>query len=216
MLRLKWIWKNMRGKRKYFIIGMVLSVIISMMMVITPKLTQVIIDEVWNGTADETFFITIVLSVIAIKFLRTVGKFLMYNFLEISSQKVLVTIQRELFGNLVTQEPEFFDRNRTGDIISRATGDLDYIRHVIAGISHNVVEAIVMLLSTIVMLSTMHIGLALSMLIITPIILIITIKYSKYIRPFYVKQRNMSAEMNTMVQENIAGNRVVKAFSREQ
>lgn len=216
MLRLKWIWKNMRGKRKYFIIGMVLSVIISMMMVITPKLTQVIIDEVWNGTADEKFFITIVLAVIAVKFLRTVGKFLMHNFLEISSQKVLVTIQRELFGNLVTQEPEFFDRNRTGDIISRATGDLDYIRHVIAGISHNVVEAVVLLLSTIVMLSTMHIGLALSMLIITPIILIITIKYSKYIRPFYVKQRNMSAEMNTMVQENIAGNRVVKAFSREQ
>ena len=61
MLRLKWIWKNMRGKRKYFIIGMVLSVIISMMMVITPKLTQVIIDEVWDGTADEKFFITIVL-----------------------------------------------------------------------------------------------------------------------------------------------------------
>lgn len=216
MLRLKWIWKNMRGKRKYFVIGMVLSVIISVMMVITPKLTQVIIDEVWNGTADEKFFITIVLAVIVVKFLRTVGKFLMHNFLEISSQKVLVTIQRELFGNLVTQEPEFFDRNRTGDIISRATGDLDYIRHVIAGISHNVVEAVVLLLSTIVMLSTMHIGLALSMLIITPIILFITIKYSKYIRPFYVKQRNMSAEMNTMVQENIAGNRVVKAFSREQ
>ncbi len=216
MLRLKWLWKNMYGKRKYFVVGMILSVITSAMTVITPKLTQVIIDEVWKGTADEKFFVTIVLSIVAVVFLRTVGKFMMTNCLEISSQKVLVTIQRELFRNLVTQEPEFFDRNRTGDIISRATGDLDYIRHVIAGISHVTLEAIVMLLSTIIMLSTMHIGLAAAMVVITPIVLISTIRYSKYIRPFYVKQRNMSAEMNTMVQENIAGNRVVKAFSREQ
>ncbi len=216
MIQLKWIWKNMLGKRKFFVIGMLLAVITSAMTVLTPKLTQVIIDEVWKGGATERFFITIVLSVIGIKFLRTVGRYLMVNCLEISSQKVLVTIQRSLFRNLVTQEPEFFDRNRTGDIISRATGDLDYIRHVIAGISHVAVEAVVMLLSTIVMLSTMHMGLTVSMLITTPIILIITVRYSKYIRPKYVKQRNMSAQINTVVQENIAGNRVVKAFSREQ
>lgn len=216
MLQLKWVWKNMKGKRGYFIIGMLLVVVTSAMQVVTPKLTQIIIDEVWKGGRDSAFFITIVAAIVAVVLMRTVGRFLRSCCLEIASQKVLVTIERSIFANLVTQEPEFFDRNRTGDIITRATGDLEYIRHVIAGICRDAVDAVVLLLSAIVMLSTMHIGLTVSMCIITPIIGVLTFKYSKYIRPKYVELRNKSATINTVAQENIAGNRVVKAFSREQ
>lgn len=216
MLQLKWVWKNMKGKRGYFIAGMILTVIISAMSVITPKLTQVIIDEVWKGGRDSAFFLTIVGSIVGVTLLRAILRFIRLNCLEISSQKVLVTIERRIFANLVTQEPEFFDRNRTGDIITRATGDLDYIRHVIAGISRDSVDAVVMVLSTIVMLSTMHIGLTVSMLIITPLILVMTYKYSKYIKPKYVELRNKSATINTVAQENISGNRVVKAFATEE
>lgn len=216
MLQLKWVWKNMQGKRAFFVIGMVLSVITSIMMVIMPKLIQLIIDDVFKGSMSSTLFIQLIVAIIAVKLLRVVMRYLMINCLEISSQKVLVTIERKMFANLVTQEPEFFDRNRTGDIISRATGDLDYIRHVIAWISYTTVDSVVLLLSTIVMLSTMHIGLTVSMVIITPIIGILAWRYSKYISPYYVTLRNKSAYINTVAQENIAGNRVVKAFAREE
>lgn len=216
MLQLKWVWKNMKGKRGYFIAGMILTVIISAMSVITPKLTQIIIDEVWKGGRDSAFFLTVVGSIVGVTFLRAVLRYVRLNCLEISSQKVLVTVERRIFANLVTQEPEFFDRNRTGDIITRATGDLDYIRHVIAGISRDTVDAVVMVLSTIVMLATMHLGLTVSMVIITPLILLLTYKYSKYIKPKYVALRNKSAVINTVAQENISGNRVVKAFATEE
>ena len=216
MLQLKWVWKNMQGKRGFFIVGVLLAVITSAMQVVTPKLTQIIIDEVWKGGRDSAFFITIVASIVGVKFLRTVGRYLMSCCLEISSQKVLVTIERRMFANLVTQDPDFFDRNRTGDIITRATGDLEYIRHVIAGICRDAIDAVVLLLSAIVMLSPMHIGLTVSMCVITPIIAVLTFKYSRYIRPKYVELRNKSANINTVAQENIAGNRVVKAFSREK
>ena len=56
MLQLKWVWKNMKGKRGYFIIGMLLVVVTSAMQVVTPKLTQIIIDEVWKGGRDSAFF----------------------------------------------------------------------------------------------------------------------------------------------------------------
>ena len=216
MLQLKWVWKNMEGKRLFFVIGMLLSVVTSAMTVITPKLTQLLIDDVFRGDMNARLFVTIIVTMVVIKFVRSCMRYLMVNCLEISSQKVLITIERTMFANLVNQEPEFFDRNRTGDIISRATGDLDYIRHVVAWISYTFVDSVVMLLSTIVMLSTMHVGLTVSMLIITPLIAIITFKYAKYIRPFYVTLRNKSAYINTVAQENIAGNRVVKAFAREE
>lgn len=206
----------MKGKRVFFVLGMLLCVVVAALSVVTPKMTQLIIDDVFKGERDGKLFLTLVISIVAVTFLRTVLRYLMVNCLEICSQKALVTIKQKLFSNLVTQDLDFFDRNRTGDIISRATGDLEYIRHVIAGISHTFVEAVVMLLSAIVMLSTMHIGLTVSMLIISPIIGILTWRYSKYIRPFYVKLRNKGAEINTVAQENLAGNRVVKAFSREE
>ena len=158
MLQLKWVWKNMEGKRRFFIIGMLLSVVTSAMTVITPKLTQLLIDDVFRGSMEAHIFINIIAIMILVKLIRSCMRYLMVNCLEISSQKVLVTIERAMFANLVTQEPEFFDRNRTGDIISRATGDLDYIRHVVAWISYTFVDSVVMLLSAIIMLSTMHIG----------------------------------------------------------
>lgn len=216
MLQLKWVWKNMAGKRKYFVFGMILVVFTSIVQIATPKLTQVIIDEVWKGGGDEAFFVKIVVAVVGFKFVRTAGRYVMSCFMEIASQKVLVTIERSMFAKLVTQDPDFFDRNRTGDIITRATSDLQWIRHVIAGTARDFTDAIVLLLSAIVMLSTMHFGLTVSMIIITPIIFIITRKYSKYIRPKYVELRNKSADINTVAQENISGNRVVKAFSREE
>ena len=216
MLQLKWVWKNMKGKRVFFAMGMLLSAITSAMSVVVPKLTQLVIDKVFKGGMDERLFLTLVLSMVGVKLLRSALRYLMVNCLEICSQQVLVTVERKLFSNLVSEDSEFFNRNRTGDIISRATGDLDYLRHVVAWISYTLVDSIVVLLSSIVMLTTMHLGLTLSMLILTPIIFIITWRYSKYIRPFYVTLRNKSAHINTVAQENLSGNRVVKAFSREE
>ncbi len=216
MLQLKWVWKNMAGKRKYFVFGMILVVVTSIIQIATPKLTQVIIDEVWKGGGSAQFFVKIIAAVVGFIFVRTLGRYVMSCFLEIASQKVLVTIERSMFAKLVTQDPDFFDRNRTGDIITRATSDLQWIRHVIAGTARDFTDAIVLMLSAIVLLSTMHFGLTVSMVIITPIIFIITRRYSAYIRPKYVELRNKSANINTVAQENISGNRVVKAFSREE
>ncbi len=216
MLQLKWVWKNMAGKRQYFVIGMILGIFTTALQVVTPKLTQVIIDSVWNGDGNTALFIKILVAVVGVKLMRTVARFVMTCFLEIASQKVLVTIERSLFAKLVTQDPDFFDRNRTGDIITRATSDLDYIRHVIAGVAKEALDAVVLFLSAIVLLATMHIGLTVSMAVICPLIVILTLRYSKYIRPKYVELRNRSAAINTIAQENISGNRVVKAFSREQ
>ncbi len=206
----------MKGKRRYFVVGMILCIIATVMQTVTPKLTQVIIDEVWTGNGTAELFIKIIAAVVSVTLLRTAIRFVVVCFFEICSQKVLVTIERSLFAKLVTQDPEFFDRNRTGDIITRATGDLEHIRHVIAGITKEVTDAVVLFVSAIVLLSTMHIGLTVAMMIICPIIFILTLKYSKYIRPKYVDLRNRSAKINTVAQENISGNRVVKAFSKEE
>ena len=155
MLQLKWVWKNMKGKRAFFAMGMLLSTITSAMSIVVPKLTQLVIDKVFKGAMDERLFLTLVFSMIGVKLLRSVLRYLMINCLEICSQQVLVTVERKLFSNLVSEDSEFFNRNRTGDIISRATGDLDYLRHVVAWISYTLVDSIVVLLSSLFLTFTL-------------------------------------------------------------
>ena len=58
--------------------------------------------------------------------------------------------------------------------------------------------------------------LTLALLAVTPLLLLITKLYSSKVRPLFIGMRERLAEMNTAAQENIAGNRVVKAFAREE
>lgn len=217
MLQLKWIWKNMKGKRAIFIIGLILSAVASSASVITPKLIQRVIDDVFMADkADSRLFFSLIGTLVAVVFLRSVIDYIRQLFLEESSQLVMVRIEKKLFSTLVSQDSQFFDRNRTGDVITRVTSDLDYIRHVMAGLSRSVVNAAFMLISSIAMLATMHLGLTVSMVILLPLVVVLTLGYTKYIRPIYVDLRNRDAKISTVAQENIAGNRVVKAFAREE
>ena len=79
MLQLKWVWKNMEGKRRFFIIGMLLSVVTSAMTVITPKLTQLLIDDVFRGSMEAHIFINIIAIMILVKLIRSCMRYLMVN-----------------------------------------------------------------------------------------------------------------------------------------
>lgn len=109
----------------------------------------------------------------------------------------------------------FYAKNRTGDLMTRTTGDLDLVRHVIAWVARVAVEAVTMFVATTIYLMTVDLVLTLILLAITPLIYFVTTRYSKKVRPLYHDLRERLSELNTSAQENIAGNRVVKAFARE-
>ncbi len=74
--------------------------------------------------------------------------------LEKSTQHMYFNIRMHIFRGLVNQEQHFFDHNRTGDLITRVTGDLDYIRHAGAWISYQVVDSLSLFLASIIFLIT--------------------------------------------------------------
>ena len=100
--------------------------------------------------------------------------------------------------------------------MTRMTNDLDMIRHSLAWISYMSVDSIIIFLVTLIYLFTVNWKLTLCLAAITPFILIITRVFSKIIHPMYVTLRARLSSLNTVAQENIEGNRVVKAFAREE
>lgn len=215
MFELKWLWKYMGKKRHLFIIGLILSAVTSCMQVINPMLSQKLIDEVVTPK-NTRLLLPILGAMLAVQMTRLTLRYLMIVCLEQNSQQMLDDVRKRMYDVIQNQDYRFFSRIRTGDLMTRMTNDLDLIRHSTAWISYSVVDSVVLFTVTILFLMTINVQFTLCLAAITPFILLITYLFSKKIRPMYVTLREKLSRLNTVAQENIAGNRVVKAFANEE
>lgn len=215
MFRLKWLWKYMGKKRHLFVWGMVLSAITSSMLIINPMLSQKLIDEVITPQ-NTALLLPLLGAMMVVQVVRLALRYVMIVFLEKNSQQMLDDVRRKMFDVIQNQDHVFFNRIRTGDLMTRMTNDLDMIRHSLAWISYVSVDSIVTFLVTLIFLFTVNWQLTLCLAAVTPFIVVVTRVFSKIIHPMYVKLRARLSALNTVAQENIAGNRVVKAFAREE
>lgn len=215
MFRLKWLWKYMGKKRHLFVLGMILSAVTSAMLIINPMLSQKLIDEVITPQ-NTALLLPLLGAMMVVQIIRLTLRYVMVVFLEINSQQMLDDVRRKLFDVIQNQDHVFFNRIRTGDLMTRMTNDLDLIRHSLAWISYVTVDSVVVFLVTLIYLFTVSWKLTLCLAAVTPFILVITRIFSKIIHPMYVRLRDRLSALNTVAQENIAGNRVVKAFAREE
>ena len=110
---------------------------------------------------------------------------------------------------------EFYDRNRTGDLMTRLTGDLDMVRHAVAFVFKGMLESCSLFIASSVYFFMVSWKMALLLLAVTPFIFGVVVLLDKKAKPVYVDLREKLSKMNTDAQENISGNRVVKAFARE-
>lgn len=201
--------------RRLWVIGLILAAVTSSMLIINPKLSQILIDEVI--TPQNTAKLLPLLAVMmGVQLIRLTLRYVMVVLLEESTQSMLTGVRKRIFKVIQNQDLAFFGKYRTGDLMTRMTNDLDMVRHASAWISYNVIDCIVIFLVTIVYFLTVNVPLTLTLAAITPFILIITRAFSKIINPMYVTLREKLSRLNTVAQENIAGNRVVKAFAREE
>lgn len=215
MFRIKWLWKYMGEKRNLFVVAMVLSAVTSAMLVINPMLSQKLIDEVITPQNID-LLLPILGAMLAVQLARLTMRYTMIVLLEKSSQCTFNGLRRKMYDVLQNEDARFYHGIRTGDLMTRMTNDLDLVRHAIAWISYVTVDSIVVFLAALIYLGSVNIELMLCLAAITPFILLITRFFSRIIHPMFVMLRQKLSSLNTVAQENIEGNRVVKAFAREE
>lgn len=224
MFQFQWVWHNMGDQKKKFVIGVILQIIYPAMALINPKLIQGIIDYVVVGVSDPVtgevvrrteLLIPLAVSTCIVTILRSFMGYIMVMIFEKVSQQTVKNIRLKLYENLQYNEMEFFDRNRTGDLMTRMTGDLDMVRHSIAGISRQLLNSLVLFVAALIFFFATDWIFTLCILAVTPVIYVVSAFYSKKIKPMYRGLRERLTELNTAAQENISGNRVIKAFARE-
>jgi len=201
---------------------MLLTIISQSMYTITPRITSEITDTfivndnaLVNLETRSDYLIGLLIAMVGFTVLRGVmeyGSTMMY---EHSSQAMIYRIRNVVFKNIEDQDAKFYDSYRTGDIMTRISGDLDMVRHSIAWILRAVLECVVLFVSSIIFFFSIDWLMALCLSGLTPVILLITATFRKKVAPKYQRQREKLSDLNTRAEENISGNRVVKAFARE-
>ena len=223
MFQLKWVWKQMEGFRKRYIFALCSTAILSVMALGNSIITSIIMDTVFDplvetGQVTPEVFRTLgglVALLVGFTLFRTSFQYLSIMTYETCSQKLLFKLRRDLYKNMQEQDQDFYAKTRTGDLMTRLTGDLDMVRFAVAWVVRQLIDCTVLFLSAAITFLVTDWIFALSMLAVTPIIFALTFAFSKRVHPLYVDLRERLSQLNTRAQENIAGNRVVKAFARE-
>ena len=222
MFQIKWIWENMKGYRGRYIFALCLTVIGQIMYITNPIFSQKIVDEfiysndpVQAIAEHKDVLIGLCLCIIVFTLVRTTIQFSANMLYEKCSQGMLSKIRSYLFKNVQRQDMSFYDKNTTGDLMTRLSGDLDMVRHTVAWIIKTLLESITLFLTTSVYFIVLDPLMALCLIALTPVIFIISVIFKNKIGPKYVDLRERLSQLNTQAQENIAGNRVVRAFARE-
>ena len=215
MTPLKWFSGFLKKYRLAIVTGLVLMTVIVACAIVNPYISGMIVDDVIQGGAYDLLpkLIGIMLSVTAV---REILRYATQMMFETCSQGVLYRMRDAVYRKLLQEDFAFYNRNRTGDLMSRQTGDMDAIRHFVAFVIYTVYENILMFIFALVMIFMVNVKLALCMMAVLPFCLFTTYLQSKYVKPRFHECRQSFSSLNAFVQENISGNRVVKAFAKEE
>ena len=214
MTAMKWFYGFLKKYRLRMLFGMVLVTILAAAALASPYISKIIVDTVIKGGKTE-YLIPLVGILVGLVVVKGVCRFSSQVLFETSSQGVLYAMRDKVYRKLLMEDFAFYNKNRTGDLMGRQTGDMDAIRHFVAYVIYTIYENILYFVLALVMIFTINVPMALCMVIVLPLAALTTYLQAKSVHPAFKKCRDAFSGLNTFVQENISGNRVVKAFAKE-
>lgn len=165
--------------------------------------------------APQTILIAGV-SIVAFAALRGLFAFLQSYWAERNSQNVAFDLRNDLYAKIQTLSFAYHDRTNTGQLMIRATDDVEKVRLFIGQGLLQLVGALALLTGTLILLFTSNARLAVAALWILPVALILFMFFGVISQPLFTAIQQRLAALNTTLQENMAGIKVIKAFTREK
>ncbi len=163
----------------------------------------------------ETLLVSAALFIVAFAVMRGVFSFVQAYMAEKTSQGVAFDFRNEIFAKIQRLSFSYHDQNQTGQLMIRATDDVEKVRLFIAQGLVLAAQAFILLSVTLVILLTTNWRLTLVILPTLPIALLLFIVFGALSQPLFVEVQRRISAMNTVLQEALAGIKVVKAFVRE-
>jgi ATP-binding cassette subfamily B protein len=130
--------------------------------------------------------------------------------------RIVPELRSRVYDKLQQLSFRFFDANATGSIINRVTSDVQSVRAFIDGVLIQFVLLLVSLVCYVAYMLSLHAGLTLACLATTPLMWLVTVIFSRLVRPMYDHNRELVDRVVLRLAESIQGVQVIKGFGRER
>ena len=164
---------------------------------------------------ERTAIVLAVVGLVGVALIRGVFSFLQGFLAERASQGVAFDLRNALFAHIERLSFAYYDRTETGQLLSRLTSDVEQVRGFVGTGIVQIAGAFVMLIGTIVLLLVLNWQLALVSLLPIPILLFLLLRFVTKIGPLFGRVQMSIARVNTVLQEDLTGVRVIRSFARE-
>jgi len=208
-------WYFLREWRRY--LGAVsLLIIIAILQLLPPKIVGVIVDGVTQhrlSSGAVLMWVGIMLfTALVVYLLRYVWRVLLFG----ASYKLAVELREDFYRQLSRQHPEFYLRHRTGDLIARATNDVDRVVFAAGEGVLTLVDSLVMGCAVLIVMSTqISWQLTLLALVPMPVMAMVIKRYGDQLHQRFKLAQAAFSSLNDQAQESLSSIRMVKAFGLE-
>ncbi|MBT3274268.1 MAG: ABC transporter ATP-binding protein [Spirochaetales bacterium] len=181
-----------------------------------PQFIKQAVDMVTGGAINMRSIGTSVLWIVILAVAVAIGRFGWRIFLLGVSRKVEKGLREEIFSKLLKLSSTFFGKMKTGDILARATNDMDNVRSASGWALISAIDGIFMTIAILIIIFSQYPKLALLTILPLPIITILVLGMGKALGTRFRKVQEAFAGVSAHVQEALSGIRVIKSFVREK
>ncbi len=214
MTPMQWFFSYLKRYKGLLLLGMTMTTILAALSIVNPYISGIIVDDVIQG-GNYGLLPKLIACLLCTTLLTGLLRFTYQLVFETASQGTLYRLRDTIYRKLLQEDFAFYNKKRTGDLMSRQTGDMDALRHFIAYVLYTVYQNILLFLFALLMFFTVSYKIALCMIVVLPFTAYCTYRQSKEVKPAFKRNRDCFSSLNAFAQENISGNRVVKAFAKE-
>ncbi len=214
-LKLNVIYRYLRPYKKEFLYGAFALLVVNILSVVIPIEVKNIIDQLQNGfTSDFVISKSLWLIFLAscMGLIRLFSRQIVFGI----GRKVEVNLRQKLFDHLLKQDPEWIQKKGSGDIISRATSDVENIRRLLGFTVLSLCNIVLAYSFTIPSMFSINKTLTISALMIFPLILgIVSLFGGRMVKQRKIQQESLS-RLSDLIQEDLSGISAIKIYAQEK
>lgn len=213
------IIKLIKSAKKYrtrYIIGIFFLLFVDIIQLIPPKLMGLLTDSISKGTATKALILKYIFCILLISILMVISRFLWRIYIIGTSRYLEYDIRNKLFRHFQKLSSNFYNQNKTGDLMALATNDINAVRMALGQGIINLTDSIVLTLTTLIIMLSINVKLTLIALIPLPFVALVSLKFGKSIHNRFLKVQKAFSKLTDVVQENFSGIRVIKSFVQEE
>lgn len=216
--RVQGLWRLLKGYRPHYVGAMVSLAFAALLNTATLLLLRYLVDDILVDPPADILLalIGVASAFVVLSLLRGLASFWSGRLAAETSEGIALRLKDYMFDHLQHLHFAYHDKMQTGELIQRSTSDIDAIRRFFAEQAVGIVRILLLFIVNFVALLLLHVPLALASVVVIPVVILMSLYFFRRVSAAYEAFQLQDERLSNVLQENLSGVRVVKAFARQE